>query len=98
MAERTDKEPQITYNKQPVTQEIFFQLRRQEMNLKSGWFGRIFGDAENAPTNTASMGIFAILILTAILCLFNPSQMMEILKIMTPILTLIMGYLFGRRS
>lgn len=87
---------------QPVTfaERSSIELQSKAMDLESGWLGRCFGSARNAPLNIAGLAV-ALLLGTGVLLLFIDSKAMaavEYWKLMVPILTLILGYLFGKKS
>jgi hypothetical protein len=74
-------------------------LKARELELTAGWLGRVFGNAKNAPLNIAGI-IATLLTITGIALLFWPGSMTasDFWKLITPILTLILGYLFGKKS
>ena len=74
-----------------------YALDRERMTLDAGFLGRFFGSAANAPTNIA--GIIALLLTGAcILLLFVPSTIppLEFLKLVLPVITGVLRYLFGK--
>ena len=76
-----------------------YQLEERRMTLESGFLGRFFGSAANAPTNIA--GIIALLLTGAcITTLFLSSTIpaLEFLKLVLPVITGVLGYLFGRST
>ena len=76
-----------------------YGLERQKMTLESGALGRFFGSAQNAPTNIAGI-ILIFLVVPTILLPFVKADVpaLDYLKIMAPVITLILGYLFGRKT
>jgi hypothetical protein len=90
----TDK---IEYNKTP-DQETFV-LRSKEMDLEAGWLGKCFGGSAKAPLNIAGL-LVVLLVGSGISVLFIQSAIpaLEYWKIIVPLLTLVMGYVFGKGS
>ena len=76
-----------------------FVLRSKEMDLEAGWLGRFFGSGETAPLNIAGL---LILLLggsgVAVLFLQSAIPAGEYWKIIVPLLSLVMGYVFGKSS
>ena len=87
---------EIKYNTTPDSSHI---LKSKEMDLESGWLGRCFGSNKNAPMNIAGSSIF-LLICSGIAVLFFSSAIpaSEYWKLIVPLLTLVMGYIFGKAS
>ena len=87
----------IEYNKTPG-QETFV-LRSKEMDLEAGWLGKCFGGRSNAPLNIAGL-LVVLLVGSGISVLFFQSAIPapEYWKIIVPLLTLVMGYVFGKGS
>jgi hypothetical protein len=76
------------------------QLQSKQLDLESGFLGKMFGGLKNAPSNIAGLCLF-ILLLTGIVVLFIKDLNMtaaEYWKYSTSIITLILGYLFGKNS
>ena len=82
-----------------------YALERTRMTLEAGWLGKFFGSATNAPTNIAGL-ILVIFTVASIIVLFVPSPMFELakmpvidyLKLVLPVITLVLGYLFGKST
>jgi hypothetical protein len=75
------------------------QIKHSELSLGSGQLGKFFGSSTNAPTNIA--GIIVLLLTTScIAALFVPSNIpaLEFLKLVLPVITGILGYLFGKST
>ncbi len=70
----------------------------RRMELEAGWIGRIIGSPKHAPNNTA----FLVLILSFITGIgvgfAFPNDRVEFWKTLIPILTLTLGYMFGKSS
>jgi hypothetical protein len=80
-----------------VTQR--YALEQTRMSLESGFLGKFFGAATNAPTNIAGL-IALLLTLSCIVSLFFPSNIpaLEFLKLVLPVITGVLGYLFGKST
>ncbi len=90
----TDK---IVFNKTPDQNQ--FVLRSKEMDLEAGWLGRCFGTGKNAPLNIA--GLVVVLLVgagLAVLFLQSAIPAPEYWKIAVPLITLVMGFIFGKGS
>ena len=67
---------------------------------KSGWFGKIFGASEEKAGNIAGLTIISSLILVLI-CMypaFHNDSTEKILTIASSLITLSLGYLFGKKE
>ena len=78
---------------------IGVDLQSKAMDLESGHLGRFFGNHRNAAANIAGL-IVLILIIAGIgfICFFGWEKSAEFWKGIFPIITLTLGYLFGRTS
>jgi len=76
-----------------------YLLRSQEMKLEAGVVGGFFGSTQRAASSIAWIMIF-LLVCSGILILFVniPIQISEYWKITSPLITLALGYLFGRQD
>jgi hypothetical protein len=69
------------------------------MTLEAGWLGKIFGSATNAPMNIAGVVLSAfILTIFLILLIHTRMEPVEYLKLVLPVITLVLGYLFGKST
>jgi uncharacterized membrane protein HdeD (DUF308 family) len=76
-----------------------YALEERGMTLEAGVLGRFFGSASRAPTSIA--GIIALLLTFAcILSLFVTTNIpsAELWKLVLPVITAILGYLFGKST
>jgi len=76
------------------------QLQSKQMDLESGWLGKIFGGNKTAPTNVAGICIL-LMVITGLVLIFFPSQSFptsDYWKLIAPLMTLMFGYLFGKSS
>ena len=90
-------EPPIEFNKTP--DEHQFVLRSKEMDIEAGWLGHCFGTSKNAPLNIAGL-VVALLVSTGVVTVFFQTAIpsLEYWKIAVPLITLVMGFVFGRGS
>ena len=86
----------LEYNKNPKSIDAL--LRSKEMDLESGWLGKFFGAPTQLPGNVAGFAITILLVIGVIISMF-PLAMSAIdywTKIL-PVITMVLGYLFGKR-
>ncbi len=75
-----------------------YLLDKHKIELEAGWLGKFFGSAHNAPVYIA--GIIAVfLVITGTFSFFIPaiSTPGEIWKIIAPLISLALGYMFGKK-
>lgn len=73
-------------------------LQAKAMDLESGWLGKVFGNEKNGPTNIAGfIGACAIVSLMIVVFTRPAAEVGEILKFLTPIITGVLGFVFGKR-
>lgn len=86
--------PQSTIDPQP---DRAFALENKRMDLDAGALGRFFGTGAAAPTSIAGLTVF-LLAGAGILAMFVDSKMppAEYWQVAAPIITLALGYLFGK--
>lgn len=74
-----------------------YALEQTRMSLESGFLGKCFGSAANAPTNIAE---FVVCLLVVIICVVGFLKMptAELVERVIPIITLALGYLFGKNT
>jgi hypothetical protein len=93
------------FNPEEPDKETYLKLKEMdiesEMRLKkleSGWFGLLFGSSKNASVNVAGL-IVIFAVIAGILSFFQEAAVTtEIWKYITPIITAVLGFLFGKRS
>lgn len=85
------------YNTDP--EHASYLLRAQEMKLEAGVLGGFFGSPQRAASSIAWIMIF-ILVCAGVLILFMTCtvQPLDYWKMVSPLITLALGYLFGRRD
>jgi hypothetical protein len=72
-------------------------VRLRQLDL--GWVGYFFGPSTAAPTNIAGIVVVLFAVTTVILA-FVPAKLpaMEFLTLVLPVVTLTLGYLFGKST
>jgi hypothetical protein len=99
MAEQPEEQSRILPTEEDFARR--YALDQTRMTLEAGWLGKIFGSATNAPTNIAGFFV-GILTLTIIVVgfVFVPSSIsaMDFLNFLAPLITLALGYLFGKST
>ena len=91
-------ETTLKYNKQPVSTDTF--LKAKEMDHESGVLGKLFGSVRSAPLNISGL-LALVLLFAAIGFTIFPSKdfpPMDFWKVVIPILTLFIGYAFGKKT
>jgi hypothetical protein len=74
-------------------------LESKKMDLEAGWIGKCFGSRINAPLNIA--GVFVMLLaVSGVAVLFTSCSIpaSEYWKTIAPLMTMAMGYIFGKSS
>ena len=88
---------QITFNSQEPDKDTYVKLR--EMDLNSGILGKFFGTSDNVSVYIAGVVVFLV-VTTGLIVTFHPggTTAVDTWKIITPIITMILGFLFGKHS
>ena len=86
---------QQVYASQPDPKIV---LQSKKMDLEAGWIGRVVGGPKNAPNNIAFVVVTLALLAGVVAGVFAPADRAEVWKYIAPIITLTLGYLFGRAS
>ena len=79
-------------------QKLALDAETTKMKLEGGWLGRIAGSPKNAPNNIAFLIVTLLLVAGIVVNFVYPHDRVEFWKIILPIFTLTLGYLFGRNS
>jgi len=76
-----------------------YLLEEKRMSFDYGSLGRLFGSSANAPTNISGLLLF-LLVLPGVLLVFLQGniEVGEYFKLILPAVTLVAGFLFGRKS
>lgn len=75
-----------------------YALEHTRMSLDAGILGRLFGSAANAPTNVAGVVVVVLSLATVVTLLRSSLSPTEALQLLVPMITLVLGYLFGKQS
>jgi hypothetical protein len=87
-----------------------FQHTKDMERLKLGWLGKLFGGSTMLPLNVAGIVVIILLVVgilstvviicTGVFCgeKVNTDTLKDIWSILTPIITLTIGYLFGKQT
>ena len=77
--------------------KIELLIKTKEMDLEAGWLGKIFGAGNKAASNIAGL-LVTLLTVSGFFVLFIESSVsaLEYWKTITPIITLALGYIFGK--
>ena len=77
----------------------------KEKKVEQGFLGQIWGAASSIPNNIAALTIIILLIFGILYSIFSPSNseqtgisVKDCWTIITPIITLAFGYLFGEKT
>lgn len=74
-----------------------YAIEEKRMYLEAGILGKVFGTSSNAPRNVAGLFVFILTLTWVWLALHLEQDRAEaFLKMVTPLLTLALGYMFGR--
>ena len=92
-----DEKPEDKIAYDPTTDHKYL-LQAKRMDLDSGWVGRIIGSAKNAPNNIAFLIVIMILFAGIIVIVAYPNDRIEFWSRIIRIITLTLGYLFGKNS
>ena len=84
----------IQFNPSPDPEA--FALKSKQMDLEAGILGRFFGAGKSASFNISGLVLILLIGLGAYLYISQPSQASEYWKLIIPILTGIIGFLFGK--
>ena len=82
------------------------KITYEDKKSERGWLGRFFGSGTHSPNNIAGLLIVLLLLIavsyTAYMLFYEPeathSNVLDFWGIITPLITLSMGYLFGKSS
>ena len=87
----------LEYNKDPDSANTL--LRSRELELESGLLGKLFGAPTHSPGNIAGF-LIVILLLSGILVTYLPGSISatDFWGVITPLITLALGYLFGKKA
>lgn len=75
------------------------QIALMKAKREGGWLSIIFGDAKSAPLNIA--GLTVVLLVggwVALVFTLDAGQRAENVKLLLPVLTAVIGYVFGKKT
>lgn len=83
----------------PAADQYAMRMKEKEMDLESGWLGRVFGSGDRAPMNIAGLAVVMLLAIgvTATIREGGPASG-ETWKYVAPIITGALGFTFGKRT
>lgn len=84
----------INLNETPQKHETPLEHKR----LEAGFFGKLFGTGINASNNIAGIILIGLLMFMIIVWFSDKDGSAEYLEKITPIMTLTLGYLFGKKT
>lgn len=100
-------------NQQQLDKRDVFRSSLEEKKLENdaekgrrGWVGRIWGDGNNSAVNIAGILIVLLVVIGAGYTFWmlsvgwqeSHSQVLDFWKVIVPLITLALGYLFGKRQ
>lgn len=74
------------------------EIRLEEKKLEAGWFGKVFGTGSNASNNIAGIILLGFLFTILISWFIDPLNSKNLIEMVIPVITLTLGYLFGKQS
>ena len=85
-------------NIKPSSEE--FKHRLEEKRLDAGWLGKLFGSTQSAPSNIAGIVLISLIAIGIYSVVDPPEEIstLEIWKVLAPIMTMTLGYIFGRHD
>lgn len=85
----------IDLNENPRKEEVQFKHKQ----LEAGVFGKLFGTGSNASSNIAGLVVIGLLfVIFWVIGSMDSTDIETVLKIISPVLTLTLGYLFGKHA
>ena len=99
MAESSEERSRVVVTETTEDLARRHAIEHTRMTLETGWLGKIFGSATNAPTNIAGL-VLCLFFPSIIIVLFLEARMeaIEYLKLVLRVITLALGYLFGKST
>ena len=90
----------MSSNIEPTSIGLTEKLEEKKLSLDAGMLGKFFGSSRNAPTNIAGL-IAVLLVLTCVAAWTWPAENIatsEVWNTFLPVITLILGFLFGKKA
>lgn len=79
------------------SRKLDLEEKKLDYEMMPGWLGKIIGSPRNAGNNIAFAVVLAV-ILAGIIASFFPGDRVEFWKVIVPIITLALGYVFGQNA
>jgi len=79
------------------SRRLDLEEKKMDYEMMPGWLGRIIGSSRNAGNNIAFAVVSAV-IAAGIIASFFPGDRVEFWKVIVPIITLALGYVFGQNA
>ncbi|AWF80528.1 hypothetical protein BTJ40_06735 [Microbulbifer sp. A4B17] len=75
-------------------------IKKEKVDLDSGFLGKIFGDKAHSPSNISGLVVLLLLCLNIYGIVFKIEgvEPLELWQATTPLITLILGFLFGKKE
>ncbi len=86
----------ITFNPKEPDKATYIKIK--EMHLQSGMLGRFFGAPGNATVNIGGLVVLLVVAAGIVMTIKAPDGGLEAWKVITPIVTMVLGFLFGKRA
>lgn len=74
------------------------EAETNKLRLEMGWIGSFVGSAKNAPNNIAFLILLVVVLAGFIVGFAYPHDRVEFWKLIAPIITLVLGYIFGQKT
>lgn len=79
------------------SRRLDLEEKKMDYELMPGWMGRVIGSSRNAGNNIAFAVVMTV-IATGVIASFFPGDRVEFWKVIVPIITLALGYVFGQNA
>ncbi len=79
------------------SKKLDLEAKKMDYELMPGWLGRVIGSSKNAGNNIAFAVVLAVLA-AGLIASFFPGDRVEFWKVIVPIITLALGYVFGQNA
>jgi hypothetical protein len=79
------------------SRKLDLEEKKLDYEMMPGWLGRVIGSSKNAGNNIAFAVVLAVIV-AGIIASFFPGDRVEFWKVIVPIITLALGYVFGQNA
>jgi hypothetical protein len=93
----TTKYPMSEKTTKPKPDKDDNEMKIKELDLESGWLGRVFGSPRNAPPNIAGVVVVCLVLIAGGISFFQKENALECWRVVAPIITMVLGYMFGKK-